>query len=148
MMFDLAALAFQAKDGRACFPMMMTREASNLTYNHIGVPDAFHPVSHHQNNAQRWPGWCASRRITARCLPGFSRVSRTRTTATRRSAITPLILYGSNMSNSNLHKPFPIADFARGRCRRSRRQPSRGCADHTPVPTSGRHARQGRNSAG
>ena len=33
--------------------VMMCREASNITYGHIGVPDAFHPVSHHQNDAQK-----------------------------------------------------------------------------------------------
>src|SRR5690606_35576410 len=52
LMFDLSALAFQANMTRIV-SMMMTSEASNLTYSHIGVSDAFHPVSHHQNNAQK-----------------------------------------------------------------------------------------------
>ena len=30
--------------------LMMAAEVSNLTYNQIGVPDAFHPISHHQND--------------------------------------------------------------------------------------------------
>ena len=32
---------------------MMAGEGSNVTYNHIGVSDAFHPLSHHQNDKAR-----------------------------------------------------------------------------------------------
>ena len=32
---------------------MMAAEVSSLTYNHIGVSDAFHPLSHHQNDKAR-----------------------------------------------------------------------------------------------
>jgi hypothetical protein len=31
----------------------MVSEGTNRTYNHIGVPDAFHPVSHHANDLER-----------------------------------------------------------------------------------------------
>ena len=48
LMFDLIALAYQANMTRV-FSMMMAAEVSNLTYNQIGVPDAFHPLSHHNN---------------------------------------------------------------------------------------------------
>jgi hypothetical protein len=49
LMFDLVALAYQANLTRI-FSMMMAAEVSNMTYNHIGVSDAFHPLSHHQND--------------------------------------------------------------------------------------------------
>ncbi|HSU89511.1 MAG TPA: DUF1552 domain-containing protein, partial [Terriglobia bacterium] len=42
LMFDMVALAYQANLTRI-FTMMMCAEASNQTYNHIGIPDAFHP---------------------------------------------------------------------------------------------------------
>src|ERR1700722_1771000 len=48
MMFDLLALAYQADLTRVS-AYMMVAEGTNRTYNHIGVPDAFHPVSHHAN---------------------------------------------------------------------------------------------------
>ena len=48
LMFDLMALAYQANMTRI-FTMMMAAEVSSLTYNHIGVSDAFHPLSHHNN---------------------------------------------------------------------------------------------------
>ena len=31
----------------------MVAEGTNRTYNHIGVPDSFHPVSHHANDLDR-----------------------------------------------------------------------------------------------
>ena len=51
-MFDMVALAYQANLTRV-FTFMMAAEGSNLTYNHIGVSDAFHPLSHHQNDKTR-----------------------------------------------------------------------------------------------
>src|SRR5690606_5689102 len=50
IMFDLMTIAYQANLTRVV-SMMMAGEGSNQTYNHIGVPDAFHPLSHHQNDA-------------------------------------------------------------------------------------------------
>ena len=51
-MFDLLALAFQA-DLTRVVSYIMVAEGTNRTYNHIGVPDAFHPVSHHANDLDR-----------------------------------------------------------------------------------------------
>src|SRR6185369_7866023 len=52
LMFDLLALAFQADLTRVA-TYIMVAEGTNRTYNHIGVPDAFHPVSHHSNDLER-----------------------------------------------------------------------------------------------
>ncbi|MBA0085574.1 MAG: DUF1552 domain-containing protein, partial [Acidobacteria bacterium Pan2503] len=46
LMFDLLALAFQADLTRVA-TYIMVAEGTNRTYNHVGVPDSFHPVSHH-----------------------------------------------------------------------------------------------------
>ncbi len=48
LLFDLIALAYQANMTRI-FSFMMAAEVSGQTYNNIGVPDAFHPLSHHNN---------------------------------------------------------------------------------------------------
>src|SRR5580692_5071881 len=42
LMFDLLALAFQADLTRVA-SFIMVAEGTNRTYNHIGVPDSFHP---------------------------------------------------------------------------------------------------------
>jgi hypothetical protein len=56
LMFDLVALAYQAGMTRV-FTFMVAAEVSGQTYNFIGVPDAFHPLSHHNK-----PSWTALRR--------------------------------------------------------------------------------------
>jgi hypothetical protein len=52
LMFDLVALAYQANLTRVA-SYIMVAEGTNRTYNHIGVPDAFHPLSHHANDADK-----------------------------------------------------------------------------------------------
>ncbi len=74
LMFDLAALAYQA-DLTRVVSFMMAAEISMLTYNQVGVSEAFHPLSHHQNN-RRQDG-AARRRADVplegvRALPGAS----------------------------------------------------------------------------
>ena len=49
LMYDMAALAYQANLTRV-MNMMVAAEVSGRTYNNIGVPDAFHAVSHHAND--------------------------------------------------------------------------------------------------
>src|SRR5687767_72258 len=52
LMFDMLALSFQANLTRVA-TYMMAAEVSNQPYNFIGIADAFHPLSHHQNNPQK-----------------------------------------------------------------------------------------------
>src|SRR5207237_10061458 len=52
LMFDLIALAYQADLTRVA-SYIMVAEGTIRTYNHIGVPDSFHPVSHHANDLER-----------------------------------------------------------------------------------------------
>ena len=52
LMFDLIAIAYQA-DLTRVISYMMVSEGTNRTYNHIGVPDSFHPLSHHANDLER-----------------------------------------------------------------------------------------------
>jgi len=52
LMFDLQALALQADITRV-ITFQMAREVSTRTYPQIGVPEAHHPISHHQNNAEK-----------------------------------------------------------------------------------------------
>jgi len=132
MMFDLAALAFQAKMTRV-FSMMMTREASNLTYNHIGVADAFHPVSHHQNNAQKMARLARIQTYHSQVFARFlKRLSETRD-GDGSLLDHSLILYGSNMSNSNLHNHFPLPISVVGGAGGHRGNRHLAVADHTPM---------------
>ena len=48
-MFDLIALGVSG-ERHARRDLLHGGEGTNRTYNHIGVPDAFHPLSHHAND--------------------------------------------------------------------------------------------------
>ena len=52
LMFDLMAIAFQADITRIS-TFMMAREVSYRTFPMLGISEAFHPASHHQNNPER-----------------------------------------------------------------------------------------------
>jgi hypothetical protein len=52
LMLDLVALAYQAGLTRVV-TFMMAAEVSMMTYNQVGISEAFHPLSHHQNNADK-----------------------------------------------------------------------------------------------
>ena len=52
LMFDLQVLAYQT-DLMRVISFMVSREFSSRTYPEIGVPEAHHPTSHHQNDPDR-----------------------------------------------------------------------------------------------
>ncbi|MEO5741872.1 MAG: DUF1552 domain-containing protein [Vicinamibacterales bacterium] len=52
LLIDLQVLAYQC-DLTRIITLMMGREFSGMTYPHIGVPDAHHPISHHQNQVDK-----------------------------------------------------------------------------------------------
>ena len=52
VMFDLQVLAFQADIARVT-TFMMARENINRSYPEIGLPEAHHAMSHHENNPKK-----------------------------------------------------------------------------------------------
>jgi hypothetical protein len=52
LMFDLQVLAYQT-DLTRVITFMVSREYSGRTYPEIGVPDAHHPISHHQKDEDK-----------------------------------------------------------------------------------------------
>jgi hypothetical protein len=106
LMFDLLALAYQADLTRVA-SYIMVAEGTNRTYNHIGVPDAFHPVSHHANDLERMDKLV---KIQAWHMSKFAEFL-TKLAATPDGQGTLLdhsiFMYGSNMSNSDLHNNYP-----------------------------------------
>jgi hypothetical protein len=107
LMFDLVALAYQANMTRI-FSMMMTAEASGQTYSHIGVPDAFHPLSHHNNEQSKMDRLVKVQtyhtQVFAKFLDKLAQMPDGDGTMLDHS----LLLYGSNMSNSNAHNHYPL----------------------------------------
>jgi hypothetical protein len=107
LMFDLVALAYQANLTRI-FSMMMAAEGSQMTYNHVQVPDAFHPLSHHQNDKARMDKLIRIQTYHTNVLAKFAGKLAAMPDGDGSVLDHTIILYGSNMSNSNAHNEFPL----------------------------------------
>lgn len=106
LMFDLIALAYQADLTRVC-SYIMVAEGTNRTYNHIGVPDSFHPVSHHANDLERLKKLVKIQTWHVEKFGEF--VTKLAGTPDGDGTLLDhsIFLYGSNMSNSDLHNNYP-----------------------------------------
>jgi Protein of unknown function (DUF1552) len=113
LMFDLIALAYQA-DLTRVVSYVMVSEGTNRTYNFVGVPDAFHPVSHHSNDPERIRRLQVIERYHMERFADF--VKKLADTKEGDGSILDhsLFLYGSNMSNSNQHDNYPLPEVLVG----------------------------------
>jgi hypothetical protein len=113
LMSDLMAVAFQADITRIS-TFMMAREVSYRTFPQIGIAEAFHPASHHQNNPQRLEQLT---KINTYNVKVFSHLlDRLQATPDGDGTLLDhsLILYGSAMSNSNIHNHGPLPVLVAG----------------------------------
>jgi Protein of unknown function (DUF1552) len=106
LMFDLIALAFQADLTRVATYIMVS-EGTNRTYNHIEVPDSFHPVSHHANDLERLNKLVKIQTWHVEKFAEF--VAKMAATPDGQGTLLDhsIFMYGSNMSNSDLHNNYP-----------------------------------------
>jgi hypothetical protein len=107
LMFDMVALAYQANLTRI-FSFMMAAEVSNMTYNHIGVSDAFHPVSHHQNDPKRMDTCAKIQTYNTSVFAKFVAKLQKMPDGDGTMLDHSIFLFGSNMSNSNAHNHDPL----------------------------------------
>jgi hypothetical protein len=107
LMFDLIALAFRADITRVA-SCMMAAETSTMTYSHIGVPDPFHSLSHHQNDPARMDALVRIQRYHTAAFAGFVRTLAELPDGDASLLDRSLILYGSNMSDSYRHDHYPL----------------------------------------
>lgn len=114
LMFDLLALAYQA-DLTRISTYMMVSEGTNRTYNHIGVPDAFHPLSHHANDVERLEKLVKIQRYHVERFADF--IAKMAATPDGDGTLLDhsIFLYGSNMSNSDRHNNFPLPNILVGK---------------------------------
>jgi hypothetical protein len=107
LMFDLMALAFQADITRV-ITFSMDREASMRTYTNLGIAEAFHPLSHHGNQAEKQNKLVQIQRyhteVFAKFVDRLSKAKEGNGTVLDHSTI----LFGSNMSNSDKHNNDPL----------------------------------------
>jgi hypothetical protein len=133
LMYDLMVVAYQSNVSRV-ITFMVSREVSNRTYTQVGVSDGHHAISHHQNREEKME---KNVRIQTFNVDMFSEfVAKLKQTPDGDGNLLDnmVLLYGSNMSNSNAHDHFPLPNLvlghAGGRMKGGRhlRYP-----DHTPM---------------
>ena len=95
---------------------MMAAEISMLTYNQVGVSEAFHPLSHHQNNADKMARLAVVQTYHSTVFARFLEKLKSTPDGDGSLLDHSILLYGSNMSDSNLHNadPLPSVVFGRG----------------------------------
>jgi hypothetical protein len=123
LMLDLQLLAYQA-DVTRVVSFQMGREQSQAMYPSLGVPEAHHNISHHQNNPVKTE-WLT--RINTYHIEMFSRM-------VQKMAATPdgdgslldhaLLLYGGGMGDGDIHSthdlPALVVGGGNGRVKRGR----------------------------
>jgi hypothetical protein len=115
LMLDLTALAYEAELTRIT-SMMISAEISMLTYNQIGISDAYHPLSHHRYIQANMDKCAIVQAYHAKIFARF--LDRLSSTPDGDGSLLDhsIILFGSNMSDSNAHNanPLPSAIFGKG----------------------------------
>jgi hypothetical protein len=133
LMYDLLALACQA-DVTRVFTFMVAREESNKTYPQVGVHDGHHATSHHQNRPEKIEKLVKVQHYHIGLFARFLEKLRSLPDGDGSVLDHTLLLYGSNMSNSNTHNHFPLPNLlvggASGRHKGGRHLKY---PDHTPM---------------
>jgi hypothetical protein len=107
LMFDLQVLAYQC-DLTRVITFMMGREFSGRTYPEIGVPDAHHPTSHHQNDPEKLAK--LTKINTYQAVQFAYYLEKLRSTSDGDGSLLDhmMIIYGAGMSDSNAHSPVNL----------------------------------------
>jgi hypothetical protein len=115
LMFELLALAFQC-DATRIATMMIGRESSIRSYDHLGIPEAHHQLSHHRND----PANLAKlTRIQTYHLGLFAQfIARLKSMSDGDGSLLDrsLILYGAGIADSNrhTHEKLPVLVVGKG----------------------------------
>ena len=109
LMFDMQLLAYQT-DLTRVVTFMLGREITGRTYAEIGVPDAHHPISHHQRDPEKF---VKLRKINTYHVTLFAEfVEKLRTTPDGDGSLLDhvTLLYGAGMGDPNSHasKNLPL----------------------------------------
>ncbi len=132
-MLDLQVLAFRADITRIA-TMMFSRDLSAKVYPESGVPDAYHALSHHQQDPTRMERYAKLNAYHVSIVAYF--LDKLRATADGDTDLltTRSSSYGSPMSNSNAHDHIALPVFIAGTAA-GRYEPGRHVVTepHTPL---------------
>jgi hypothetical protein len=102
LMFDLQALAYET-DLTRVVTFMIGREITGRTYSEIGIPDAHHPISHHQGDPTKLAKLTQINTFHVTLFAEF--LERLRSTPDGDGSLLDhsMIIYGAGMADSNAH---------------------------------------------
>jgi hypothetical protein len=112
--FEMIALAWQTGQTRIA-TMRMVKEASMRTFPSVNVDEAFHPLSHHGEDPEKHERLV---RVQAYHVDRFNRFARRLASVKEGNGSmldNSIILYGSNMANSDLHNNNPLPQLLLGK---------------------------------
>jgi Protein of unknown function (DUF1552) len=113
MMYDLLVLAYRANITRVS-TFMVAREISNRTYPQVGVSDGHHAISHHSNQAAKMDKNVKIQTYHVSLFAQFLEKLSSTPDGAGSLLDNSILLYGSNMSNSNAHNHFPLPTLVAG----------------------------------
>ena len=107
LMFDLQALAFQADITRVS-SFMMARENITRSYPEIGLPEAHHSMSHHDNNPQKMKAYAKLNNYHVDTLAYFLKKLESIQDGDGTLLDHTAVLYGGGMSDGNVHNNYNV----------------------------------------
>jgi len=113
LQFDMIALAWQANMTRVS-TFMMAKEVSMRTYPNLQITDAFHPLSHHQNDPDKIAKLVRIQNWHTQAFAKFVKKLSAMPDGDGTVLDHSIVLFGSNMSNSDLHNNDPLPNVVLG----------------------------------
>ena len=107
LMFDLQVLAYQC-DLTRVITLMMGHEHSGMTYPQIGVPDAHHPISHHQQEPEKVAKVAKINAYHVRMFAAYLKKLQAAADGDGTLLDHMTLMYGAGMADSNSHSPYDI----------------------------------------
>ena len=112
--FEMIALAFQTGQTRIA-TMRMVKEASMRTYPVVNVDEAFHPLSHHGEDPDKFARLVRIQAYHAERLNRFAKRLASIKEGDGSVLDNSIVLFGSNMANSDLHNNNPLPQLLLGK---------------------------------
>jgi hypothetical protein len=115
LMFDLLLLAFQADITRVA-TMMVGRESSIRSYDHLGLPESHHQLSHHKNDPATLAKLVKIQTYHMELFANF--IDKLKSTQDGDGTLLDrcMILYGAGIADSNrhTHEDLPVLVVGKG----------------------------------
>ncbi len=112
--FEMMALAWQTNQTRVT-TLRLAKEATMRVYNMVNVTEAFHPLSHHGEDPEKFTKLVRIQSYHTERLAKFAKRLQGMKEGEGTLLDSAIILFGSNMSNSDRHNNDPLPEALIGR---------------------------------